>query len=412
MKTRVRKALCGVAAAALVMAVTAACASQTEKAASTPSPVDTTIEQETPIGMPNPASVYCLEQSGRLEMREDAAGTSGYCVFPDGTEKEEWDFWRENHPVDEVPVIDPDRPVGLANPASVYCIEQDGELETRTDADDNQTGICMLPDGSEKNQWDFWRENHPAQAAAGSIADHARPIEAPSGTPQIVRQVSAEESEEIARKFVLDSPTYRFDGIEGSLTLVERFDAFCPYCWGYVFKYKSAHPGYGDRSGQVLAQVITVHEILVSTSGGAVDGATVDWRWDVVAQSPIKVPVVVTAVAPAPIVPATGDEVGAVMSEEESEKLARGFVRDSRTFESDGNEESLKLVETLQARCPGCWAFVYTFDSRHAGYGDRSDQMLAQVITPHQASIVIEQGKVVKAILDDEWDMMAQEMVQ
>ena len=72
----------------------------------------------------------------------------------------------------------------------------------------------------------------------------------------------------------------------------------------------------------------------------------------------------------------------------------------------------LELVETLQARCPGCWVFIYTFDSRHAGYGDRSDQMLAQVITPHKASVGVEQGKVGRAILDGEWDMIAQEMTK
>ena len=504
--------MCGVAAAALVAAVTVACAAGTERATSTPSPVETTTEQEAPIGMPNPASVYCLEQGGELETRTDADGNqSGFCIFPDGTEKNQWEYWRENHPAGDEPAVEREGPVGLANPASVYCLEQGGRLEMRSDADGNQSGYCIFPDGTEKNQWDFWRENHPVGAQAGIVAEETRPDVEPPGPPRIERQVSVEEGEEIARRFVLESatyqfdgsegslelvstmtmrcpscwafdfefesalagygdrtgkdvvevitphrvvvvvergritsavmdgewdmlfqkgmaaqeeseqvarefvlntPTYLFDGIEGSLTLVERFDAFCPYCWGYVFKYKSAHAGYGDRSGQVLAQVITEHEILVSTSGGAVDGATVDRQWDVVAQSPIKPPVVVTAVAPAPVEPATGSEVGAVMSEEESEKLARGFVRDSRTFELDGIEESLKLVETLQARCPGCWAFVYTFDSRHAGYGDRSDQMLAQVITLHKASVMVEQGKVVRAVLDGEWDMMAQEMVQ
>ena len=87
-------------------------------------------------------------------------------------------------------------------------------------------------------------------------------------------------------------------------------------------------------------------------------------------------------------------------------------MRDSRTFEFDGIEESLRLAETLQARCPGCWAFIYTFDNRQAGYGDRNGQMLAQVITSHTASITVQQGEVIGAILDDEWDMMAQHSVE
>lgn len=55
--------------------------------------------QESPLptpdtGIANPASVYCEEQGYVLEMREEAAGTVGYCLFPDGTECEEWAFYR------------------------------------------------------------------------------------------------------------------------------------------------------------------------------------------------------------------------------------------------------------------------------------------------------------------------------
>ena len=49
-------------------------------------------EEET--GMPPPASVYCKEQGGTLEMRTEEAGTTGYCVFDDGSEYEEWAFFR------------------------------------------------------------------------------------------------------------------------------------------------------------------------------------------------------------------------------------------------------------------------------------------------------------------------------
>ncbi|NQU96852.1 MAG: DUF333 domain-containing protein [Chloroflexi bacterium] len=379
------------------------------------------IDPEGPVGLANPAAVYCIEQDGTLEMREDAAGTSGYCVFPDGTERNQWEYWYENRPVgaqagivveETRPDVEPSGPPQIVRQVSAEENEEIARrfvLNTPTYLFDGSEGSLELVSTMVMrcpSCWTFTFEFKSALAGYGDrtgrdvvevITPHRAVIAIDHGnvTSAVMDgewdmlfqkgMAAQEESAQVAREYVLNTPTYLFDGIEGSLTLVERFDAFCPYCWGYVFKYKSAHPGYGDRSGQVLAQVITVHEILVSTSGGAVDGATVDRQWDVVAQSPVKAPVVVTAVAPAPIVPATGSEVGAVMSEEESEKLARGFVRDSRTFESDGIEESLKLVETLQARCPGCWAFIYTFDSRHAGYGDRSDQMLAQVITLHKA---------------------------
>jgi hypothetical protein len=46
-------------------------------------------------GIPNPAAVYCLEHGGVLEIRKDASGAEyGVCVFPDGSECEEWAFLR------------------------------------------------------------------------------------------------------------------------------------------------------------------------------------------------------------------------------------------------------------------------------------------------------------------------------
>ena len=42
----------------------------------------------------NPASVYCEKQGYTLEMRTDENGTYGVCIFPDGTECEEWAYYR------------------------------------------------------------------------------------------------------------------------------------------------------------------------------------------------------------------------------------------------------------------------------------------------------------------------------
>lgn len=49
---------------------------------------------ENTSGLANPASVYCIDQGGTLDMREGAGGTQGFCVFPDGTECDEWTFFR------------------------------------------------------------------------------------------------------------------------------------------------------------------------------------------------------------------------------------------------------------------------------------------------------------------------------
>jgi len=46
-------------------------------------------------GMPNPASVYCEENGGMLDLRADETGAvAGICVFPDGSECDEWAYFR------------------------------------------------------------------------------------------------------------------------------------------------------------------------------------------------------------------------------------------------------------------------------------------------------------------------------
>jgi hypothetical protein len=44
--------------------------------------------------LPNPASVYCEEQGGTLEIRENQAGQYGVCIFDDGSECDEWAYYR------------------------------------------------------------------------------------------------------------------------------------------------------------------------------------------------------------------------------------------------------------------------------------------------------------------------------
>ena len=50
--------------------------------------------------------------------------------------------------------------IGIANPASVYCVEQGGESIIRKDKDENEYGICKFKDGKEVDEWEFYRKNH------------------------------------------------------------------------------------------------------------------------------------------------------------------------------------------------------------------------------------------------------------
>lgn len=50
--------------------------------------------------------------------------------------------------------------IGMANPASVYCVEQDGESLTKQNKDGSEYGICKFKDGKEVDEWEFYRKNH------------------------------------------------------------------------------------------------------------------------------------------------------------------------------------------------------------------------------------------------------------
>ena len=103
------------------------------------------------VGIPNPASKYCTDQGGKLEIRDEAGGQAGYCVFPDGSECDEWAFFRG-----ECASGGKKPGVGIPNPASKYCTDQGGKLEIRDEAG-GQAGYCVFPDGSECDEWAFFR---------------------------------------------------------------------------------------------------------------------------------------------------------------------------------------------------------------------------------------------------------------
>ena len=195
--------------------------------------------------------------------------------------------------------------------------------------------------------------------------------------------------QKIAINFVKNSPTFIFDGIEDTLELVDSEELEDTITRIYTYEFQSRHAGYGDRAGQMLLQVITPHEAVITIFNGEITSAVIDEKWDMINQKML-------------------DEA---VTEEQAEQTGRDFVKNSPTFIFDGIEDTLELVETLYPDIENAWQFVYEFDSQHAGYGDRTGQMLAQVITPHQAIITVEKGQVISAIMDEKWDMLKQGMI-
>jgi hypothetical protein len=79
------------------------------------------------------------------------------------------------------------------------------------------------------------------------------------------------------------------------------------------------------------------------------------------------------------------------------------YIKKHTTYVFDGLDATLMLTDTVKIN--GGFRFTYEFDSAHAGYGDRTGQILAQVITHHTAVITIQNGWETSAVMEDYWDM-------
>ena len=93
------------------------------------------VSSDTPqANMPNPASVYCEQQGNRLEIRTAADGSqSGVCIFPDGSECDEWAYFRgeclPTPPVTAAPAS-PTQAAPVSNPAGVIIDPRNGPLDS------------------------------------------------------------------------------------------------------------------------------------------------------------------------------------------------------------------------------------------------------------------------------------------
>lgn len=177
--------------------ILAACAPLLPPAAPEPKPAG---DGESPVGLANPASVYCEEQGGRLEIRTGAdGGQIGFCIFPDGSECEEWAFFRGeclpgqagSGAPDETPIS-----VSVANPAATFCVQQGGESKIVADQAGNRSGVCVFPDGSQCDEWAFYRGDcQPAQANPMSALPG---VPAPDvATDDLLAQVRAQLGDDI-----------------------------------------------------------------------------------------------------------------------------------------------------------------------------------------------------------------------
>jgi putative hemolysin len=76
-------------------------------------------------GLPNPASVNCKQKGGKLELRQDASGgVSGICHFTDGSQCEEWAYFRsECNPGDSLMTPDPSASPTITDQSATPTVE-------------------------------------------------------------------------------------------------------------------------------------------------------------------------------------------------------------------------------------------------------------------------------------------------
>ncbi len=101
---------------------------------------------------------------------------------------------------------------------------------------------------------------------------------------------SLEESKAIAENWIKNqSPTYLFDGSNLQLVESRALDLVdCQDCYEFDHSFESSQAGYGNREGEMLAQVITPHLITVWVEKGEVVKALTDDKFDEIKGEEIK----------------------------------------------------------------------------------------------------------------------------
>jgi hypothetical protein len=102
-----------------------------------------------------------------------------------------------------------------------------------------------------------------------------------------------------------------------------------------------------------------------------------------------------------------GNEI--ISDDEAALQIAKYFTLNAPTYAFDGIDGTLLLVQSTSLESwPVQYIVVLSFESSHAGYGDRSDEGLAQVVTTHTVTVKVVNGEVIQAVIDDAWDELEQ----
>ncbi len=96
---------------------------------------------------------------------------------------------------------------------------------------------------------------------------------------------------------------------------------------------------------------------------------------------------------------------------EKAQEVAEQWIKSqAATYIFDGYD--LKFLKAEKLKKGEQYELIFSFTSRSTGYGDRSGEMTAQVITHHVIEVIIERGKVVRAITDGVYDEIEHVLIE
>lgn len=103
-------------------------------------------------GIANPASVNCINKGGTLSIQKRGdGGEYGICIFEDNRQCEEWALFRSECPAGGKKVT------GYITPAAQYCAITGGSYKVTDQSNtDKEQGTCTFNNGKSCDVWDYY----------------------------------------------------------------------------------------------------------------------------------------------------------------------------------------------------------------------------------------------------------------
>lgn len=99
--------------------------------------------------------------------------------------------------------------------------------------------------------------------------------------------------------------------------------------------------------------------------------------------------------------------------EDDIKKIVENWIiKECLTYKFDGMDLVFdRLKELNPDDCPDCYIAEYEFKSNHIGYGDRTGDILVEIVVPHSITLLISDGKVSRAVTDAKYDEIRNEFI-